>query len=583
MATLEELEAGLRKAHAAGNTEHAKRFASEIRRMRSQTQSAAPQGLSMEERYRRVGIDPNEVADPLEGLSGLEKFRAGMGKAFADTGRGLKQLGTEALLHLAGDNTGLTGTSKMESLVTGEAPGSNAVTRWAARSLDSQQLGIDEERRLTQPLMSSGAGMAGNIAGQVAQAAVPVGGVARTAGWGNRLLRAADASGRAGAYGAIQPVASGESRAGNAGVSAAAGLLGQGVASAAGRAARGASATLDPTKVALARAAQSQGIPLHVAQLADSIPLRTAASVAKYIPFSGAGRAQQAQQGAFNRALSRTFGADASQLSDEVMQGARRNLSGKFEDIYNRNDIPLGEASLRKLVSIENASAKRLTKDEAQVVRNQMDDILGELNESGVLTGQKYQAVRSQIMKAEGTDKVGTAVKDLRKALDDIAADAVGAEDAATLKTIRGQWANYRTAENLLKQVAGAGGDIKPSAVWPAIRKGSTKEMRELGRIGQVLLKDPIPDSGTMGRVLTGGFMAGGGMPLGGPVGALGTLALGIPAGRALNSSAFGNYLVNGGGKSLQGLARLATAAPLVASSTARASNTSDKKRTKRP
>jgi hypothetical protein len=583
MATLEELETGLRKAHAAGNAEHAKRFASEIRRMRSQTQPAAVQELSMEERYRRAGIDPNEGADPTEGMSGVDKFRAGMGKAFSDTGRGLKQLGTDALRHLATDSTGLTGTSAMESLVSGEAVGSNAVTRWADRSLAGQQRAIDEERRLTQPLMDTGAGLAGNITGHVAQAAIPVGGVARAAGWGNRLLRTADASGRAAAYGAIQPVASGESRARNAGVSAAGGLLGHGVASAAGRVARGASATLDPTKVALARTAQSQGIPLHVAQMADSIPLRTAASVAKYIPFSGAGKAQQAQQGAFNRAVGRTFGADATQLSDEVMQGARRNLSSKFEDVYNRNDIPLGEGPLRKLVAVENAAAKRLTKDEAQVVRNQMDDILGELNESGVLTGQKYHAIRSQIMKAEGGDKVGTAVKDLRKALDDIAADAVGADDAATLKTIRGQWANYRTTENLLKQVAGAGGDVKPSAVWPAIRKGSTKEMRELGRIGQVLLKDPIPDSGTMGRVLTGGFMAGGGMPLGGPVGALGTLALGIPAGRALNSSAFGNYLVNGGGKSLQGLARVAGTAPMVLSGTARGANTSDKKRPKRP
>lgn len=41
MATLQELENGLRKAHAAGNADHARAFADEIRRMRGQVQPAA--------------------------------------------------------------------------------------------------------------------------------------------------------------------------------------------------------------------------------------------------------------------------------------------------------------------------------------------------------------------------------------------------------------------------------------------------------------------------------------------------------------------------------------------------------------
>ncbi|MCE7031733.1 hypothetical protein LY625_03725 [Lysobacter sp. GX 14042] len=41
MATLQELENGLRKAHAAGNADHARVFAAEIRRMRDQGQTAA--------------------------------------------------------------------------------------------------------------------------------------------------------------------------------------------------------------------------------------------------------------------------------------------------------------------------------------------------------------------------------------------------------------------------------------------------------------------------------------------------------------------------------------------------------------
>lgn len=66
-------------------------------------------------------------ADPTEGMSGLDKFRAGMGKAFYDLGRG------------AGQMVGLV-------------------------SRDD----VAESRRLDAPLMDTGAGVAGNITGNVA-------------------------------------------------------------------------------------------------------------------------------------------------------------------------------------------------------------------------------------------------------------------------------------------------------------------------------------------------------------------------------------------------------------------------------
>src|SRR3546814_19027842 len=99
----------------------------------------------------------------------------------------------------------------------------------------------------------------------------------------------------------------------------------------------------------------------------------------------------------------------------------------------------------------ENQAARRLTKDEAEVLRNQLDDILANADD-GVLTGQKYQAVRTALRKAEGNDKLGMAVRELRQTLDDIAADAVGPTDAAALKALRSKWANFRTAAAAMQQ-----------------------------------------------------------------------------------------------------------------------------------
>lgn len=69
-----------------------------------------------------------EVANPTNGMSGIEKFNAGMGKAFADIGRGASQL-------------------------VGLGPSGADVA---------------EQRRLDAPLMKTGAGLSGNIAGNIA-------------------------------------------------------------------------------------------------------------------------------------------------------------------------------------------------------------------------------------------------------------------------------------------------------------------------------------------------------------------------------------------------------------------------------
>lgn len=483
--------------------------------------------------------------DATEGMSTLQKIGAGAGKAVVDTYRGAKQFATQGLLGQAAAGSMVArkaGLNQLADLVDTGA-GRNLLT-----SLTGQQEDIDEAKRIDAPLMNTGAGVAGNVLGNLATLALPVGelGVA-TRGLG-LLGRAAASVPTGAAIGAAQPVASDESRLQNAVIGGALGPVGEVAGAAVGALGRRAAASVDPIRQRAIEFAREQNIPLHLSQVSESLPAKTMASVAQYLPFSGAGKAASQQQSAFNRAVARTFGANADQLSDDVMRQSRRGLSQRFEDIYNRNDIPVGQQEIADLAAINNAATRRLTQDEAGVVANQFDDIIGELNQAGVLTGQKYQSLRSQIMKAEGPDKVGQAVASLRKELDNIASRAVGPDDSEALKQLRSQWANLRTTEAVLKQVAGAGGDVKPSALWPAIRNGSTQEMRNLARLGQTVMKNPVPDSGTAGRLAatsmlgTGGLAAGGGLP-----GLVGLIAGGATVGRALNSNA---------------LARLATATP---------------------
>lgn len=132
-------------------------------------------------------IDFRKPVDPTEGMGGLEKFNAGMGKAFTDIGRGAAQM-------------------------VGMGP-------------DAAQ--TQENRALDRPLMNTGAGMAGNVAGNVAMLAplaVAPGG-ATVAGTGAMGALA----------GALQPTEGAQERLGNMGTGL---VLGAGTQALAGPGAR---------------------------------------------------------------------------------------------------------------------------------------------------------------------------------------------------------------------------------------------------------------------------------------------------------------------------------------------------------
>lgn len=126
-----------------------------------------------------VGAKPQQMIDPTEGMSGTEKFLAGTGKAFYDVGRGAGQI----LRNVLPENL--------------------------ANRLDlPTQADIDAAKRRDEALMRTGAGLAGNVVGNVAATApaIFVPGV-------NTVVGGA-ATGAA--LGALQPTATGESRLSNA-------------------------------------------------------------------------------------------------------------------------------------------------------------------------------------------------------------------------------------------------------------------------------------------------------------------------------------------------------------------------------
>lgn len=178
------------------------------------------------ERARQQSDIENSIfqaeADPARSGSTIGNLAAGFGKSFVDVGRGVKQIGAEVADAVAPRQ------KTIADLVSGRDP-----SRAAAITRE-----IDESRRLDQPLMRTTAGTVGNVAGTVAQT-VPLAFVP-----GANTIVGSSLIG--GGVGAVQPVATGESRGTNVAIGTGAGVAGPVLARTVGASWRAGKALTEP-------------------------------------------------------------------------------------------------------------------------------------------------------------------------------------------------------------------------------------------------------------------------------------------------------------------------------------------------
>ena len=456
-----------------------------------------PDAPQLRERVARIRSE--QKMDPTEGMSGTQKFLAGAGKAFSDIGRGAGQL---------------VGAQSQEE--------------------------IDEAAKLDKPLMETGAGIAGNIAGNAA-AFAPTAFIP-----GANTYMGAGIIG--GALNAAQPVQSGQSRGMNAAMGAAGGMGGQFAGNMLGRAIRPVASRLGAADDALAGAAQREGIPLTSGQLTGSQPLKLAESVMESLPATSgrqiAGR--EAQQRAFTAAALRRTGIEGAEATPEILGNQRNMLGNQMRKIAEGNTLDFyhpneqGKQLINRLDSILIEAEKR-GKTASEPVRDVVMNIVNEINEQGVMSGKNYQAWRQMLrpLAKTGSDNAH-AYGQLRSALDEFFNAQVSTTGGAQAwKDTNRQYANLKT---VMQAVGGpgntaAGYQVPPSQLAAALRQSMGKEgvalgrgdMNELSRIGTKFVRDQIPDSGTAQRqfyrdILTGNVGMGG-------IGTLGGAGLGYASG----------------------------------------------------
>lgn len=482
---------------------------------------------------RRAALLPQY--SPSEGNSFLQNAAEGFGRSIYDTGRGLQQI-------------------------------------MGQRSAEQ----IDEDRRLDAPLMATGGGLVGNIAGQAAQIAVPIPGAAaiKATSWAGKAAPLVGSAARAGGFAATQGVGTGETRAGNAGEGALWGAGGQVVASGLSSAARGVASRMEPVAAALARYADSMGFRLGLPQLSENPVVRTIASQMERMPFSGAGSRNAGNQETLNRRVAETFGADAKRITPDVFAKAKTKLSNTFETLTARNSLKPSPALMQEVGTVVDEATRLAGTDTARMVRGWVDELLSKTDDAGTIPGKAYQSFDTRLGKVlksggEAAHYLGNLREVVREGMD----RSISRMDANLWQTARRQWASLKTVEPLVAKAPN--GNISPAGLMGRVTADNAGKARmaagnggplgELARIGQQYLKE-APNSGTADRLLVNAAVGSGlyGAQEGGlisPETALkigGGLLANRVASKALNSRA----LAMGGSKPLTGLARAVSPAP---------------------
>lgn len=413
-----------------------------------------------------------------------DNFVSGVGSVFVDNAMGLKQLALQA-----GNKIGLVDDS----------------------TVADYQRKVDREAQLQAPLMNTGAGQAGVVAGNVALWANPVTVGPRAVTVPGKILGAA-----AGGYaiGGIQPTQTGESRLANAGEGALLAAGGQGVASGLGLLGRKIPRP-DVEKRAAIRYGDSIGVRLSAGELSDNGMMRNVASQMERFPFSGGRARWESNAKAFTGAVAGELGLKSDKLTPRVFGKRMSEIGDKFNELSARSSLVLDKQLMDDLARVQSDSERLM--GTGQITRNWIDELISKADESGVVPGESYKSFDSnigKIMKSGG--EKAFALGELRDAVRNNMDRFIKPEDAAEWAQIRKQYAVGKTIEPLVAKTKD--GIIPPAQLMgrmTADKAGKTRmannkagELGKLARLGQYMKE--APDSASGDRALVNVGLLGG-------------------------------------------------------------------------
>jgi hypothetical protein len=493
------------------------------------------------------------VSDSKPRMGGVEAFGRGALKSVQDIGYGAQQLGAEL-----GSMAGIVDPSTVRRLRDEEA----------------------RRRAESAEFMDTGAGRAGYLAGSIGSMLIPGAALGRAPGIAGAAARGLSTpqtfTGAAlggSLLGATQPLAGGESRATSTATGAIGGVAGQAVARGLARAAQPTTSQVTPQVARAISRLEQAGVPVDIAEQAGSENLRMVRRFLTDNPISAGTmkKGQEATQTAFNRAALKLIGEQGDAALPSVLSQADDRIGNVMDNIAARNKIKVDNQMVSELAAIEEAAGMTLEPAQLAPIRNQLNNILGKLDDQDRISGEAYQRIRTLAADLGKNPALAGVSKQLRETIDAALERTAGKADADALKLARKQYRNLMKLKDSIGLTET--GDIsipKLAAATSTKRERGAALMNrgdaDLARLARsaMTVREAFPQSGTTPRAMiqaTGGALlpgvglAGasflqGETPSEAALAALAGAGAGIggtlAAGRLYQNPAFQQYLLRG-------------------------------------
>jgi hypothetical protein len=296
--------------------------------------------------------------------------------------------------------------------------------------------------------------------------------------------------------------------------------------------------------VALAKRAKELGINIPADRIVDSKPMNALAASLNYVPMSGRAATENAMSAQLNKALSKTFGQDSSNVT-MALRKADDALGGQFDDFLRNNTLRVDDAFLGDLAESMSMATRELGSDGAGVISRQVDEIIAK-GSGGQIDGQAAYNIKKTLDRIGKRNSPEAAYAiDLKRKLMDALNRSVGPEEAKAFAKLRQQYGSMLTLEKLAKN--GAEGEVSVARI-ANLKNIRNPELQELADIAAQFVKSRESQHGAMQRAVVG--MGAGGLA------GLPALAGGMAAGRGanmlLNSDLARSAVIGGGSPAVE-------------------------------
>lgn len=303
-------------------------------------------------------------------------------------------------------------------------------------------------------------------------------------------------------------------------------------------------ANISPEVISLANRAKQLGIDIPADRLTNSKPLNAVAAGLNYVPFSGRASTEDLMQSQMNRALTKTFGQDSDNVT-MALRKASDDLGSEFDRVLKSNSVKVDPQFVQDLTSAGQRATAELEGAQANIITNQIDEILSKAV-NGEIDGQAaYNIKRTLDRIGKRNSPEGFYAGDLRKDLMAALNRSLGNKEAQAFSKTREQYGNMLTLKKLAQN--GVDGDVSIARI-ANMRDIRSPQLQELADIAAQFLKPREGQHGAAQRAFAGLGAAALAAPLGaaaGPAALLGGAALGRGLNAGLNSNMLRQSLMN--------------------------------------